>query len=530
MMRSRILIGGLAAALLCWGDAALAQKSGGALHIFHRDNPTSASILEETGASTVVTFMPVFNNLVVFDSSAQNTEKGIVPDLAESWRWNTAKTELTFKLRKGVKWHDGFPFTASDVECTFNLWTDKARDKLRSNPRGAWFGNVKSVHAPSDYEVTVHLKRPQPALLSLLASGFSPIYPCHVPLAQMRTKPIGTGPFKVDSYTQFDRIRLVRNPDYWKGGRPYLDSIEFSVVTSRSTALLSFVAGRYDMTFPSDVTMTQLRDVQRQSPRVQCEATPMNNNTNLMLNREAPPFDSADIRRALMLGLDRNGFLEAFTEGSGIAGGHLQPAPDGLWGMPPEMLARMPGFGPDVAKNREEARALMRKAGYGPDRMLPVKIFTRAISLYRSPAAVLANQLREIYIDASLDIAETSNWYTRIERKDYTLALEATGNAVDDPDQAFYENFSCNSERNYNHYCNPEIERLFELQSAESDVEKRRRLVWDIDAKLLADAARPPIIWNRAATCWQPYVKGYVPQVNSSYNGFRFENVWLDRR
>ncbi len=127
-MRSRVAIWCLAAVILGWCDSALAQKSGGVLRIFHRDNPVSASILEETAASTVVAFMPVFNNLVMFDPSvSQNTPESIIPDLAESWNWNDDKTELTFKLRKDVKWHDGFPFTSSDVECTFNLWTGRAR-------------------------------------------------------------------------------------------------------------------------------------------------------------------------------------------------------------------------------------------------------------------------------------------------------------------------------------------------------------------------------------------------------------------
>ena len=98
-------------------------------------------------ASTVVPFMPIFNNLVMFDPSVpQNSDKSIVPDLAESWSWNDDKTELTFKLRRGVKWHDGWPFTSSDVECTFNLLTGRARDKLRHNPRGAWYGNINYVH------------------------------------------------------------------------------------------------------------------------------------------------------------------------------------------------------------------------------------------------------------------------------------------------------------------------------------------------------------------------------------------------
>ncbi|MCC8430755.1 ABC transporter substrate-binding protein [Reyranella aquatilis] len=529
-MRKRLLIGSLAL-LLGWCDVALAQRSGGVLRIFHRDNPTSASILEEANASTVVAFMPVFNNLVMFDPAvAKNADDTIVPDLAESWTWNDDRTELSFKLRRGAKWHDGMPFTSSDVECTFNLLTNRARNRLRTNPRGSWFGNVNFVRAPTDFDVTIHLNRPQPSLLAMLASGFVPIYPCHVPLAQMRVKPVGTGPFKLESFNQFDRIRLVRNPDYWKAGRPYLDGIEFSVVASRSTALLSFVAGRYDMTFPSDVSMSQLRDVRRQSPRVMCEATAMNNNTNLMLNREAPPFDNPDVRRALMLTLDRRAFMDSLSDGSGVIGGHLQPAPEGRWGLPAEMLAKLPGYGADLEKNRTEARELMRKAGYGPDKLLPLKIFTRAVSLYRSPAAVLATQLQEIYFEPTLDVVETVHWFTRLQRRDFALAIETTGNAIDDPDQVFYETFACRSERNYNRYCNPEIERLFEAQSSELDVEKRRQLVWDLEARLLADSARPPLMWNRAATCWQPYVQGFVPQTNSSYNGFRFEDVWIDRR
>ena len=504
-MRSLVLMAGIVAAMLCSTGAALAQKNGGVLRMFHRDNPPSASIHEESTASTVVPFMPVFNNLVLFDQAKiQNSEDAVVPDLAESWSWNDDGTELTFKLRKGVRWHDGLPFTSSDVECTFGLLTGRNRDKLRRNPRGAWYRNINYVHSNGDHEVTIYLNRPQPSLLLLLASGFSPIYPCHIPAAQMRVKPIGTGPFKFDSFVQFDRVKLARNPDYWKPNRPYLDGIEFTIVSSSQTALLSFLSGRFDMTFPWEVTIPQLREARRPSSRVVCETASMNNNTNLLVNRHAAPFDNPDIRRALSLALDRKAFISLVNGGEGEIGGTLQPQSDGLWGMPPEKLAAIEGYGPDVAENRELARALMAKAGYDENRRLQVKVATRGIALYRNPSQILIDQLREIHIQATLDV-------------------------VDDPDQAFYENFSCRSERNYNGYCNPEIERLFDIQSSEPDVEKRRQLVWEIDSKLLADGARPPIMWNRAATCWQPYVRGYVSQINSMYNGFRLEDVWLDR-
>ncbi len=117
----------------------MAQKRDGVLRLFHRDNPRSTSIHEEFSPFTVVPFRPVFNNLVIFDPTvSQIRDKSIVPDLAESWSWNEDKTELTFKLRRGVKWQIGWAFTAADVECTFNLVTGRARDKLKNNPRGSW--------------------------------------------------------------------------------------------------------------------------------------------------------------------------------------------------------------------------------------------------------------------------------------------------------------------------------------------------------------------------------------------------------
>lgn len=530
-MRTRLLIGSLVL-LLCWGDAALAQRSGGTLRLFHRDSPATASILEEANAATVVAFMPIFNNLVMFNPAmAQNSDESIVPDLAESWSWNEDHTELSFALRRGVRWHDGMPFTSSDVECTFELLTNRARNRLRANPRGAWFANVKSVRARTDHEVTIALHRPQPSLLPMLASGFTPIYPCHVPPAQMRVKPVGTGPFVLDTFDKFERIRLKRNPGYWKAGRPLLDGIEFTVVASRSAALLGFVAGRYDMTFPGDVSMTQLRDVKRRSSHAVCETAAANNNTNLMLNRSTAPFDNPDIRRALMLALDRREFVDTLDGGgAGTVGGHLQPPPEGRWGLTAEMLEKLPGYGDDVEKNQAEARALLQAAGYGPDKPLRIRISTRAVSAYRNPAAVLAKQLQGVFIEPTVDVIETAHWHTRLQRRDFELAIETTGNAIDDPDQVFYETFSCRSERNYNHYCNPEIERLFDVQSSELDVAKRRQLAREIDARLLADAARLPLTWKRAATCWQPHVHGFVPQTNSSYNGFRFEDVWMERR
>jgi peptide/nickel transport system substrate-binding protein len=227
--------------------------------------------------------------------------------------------------------------------------------------------------------------------------------------------------------------------------------------------------------------------------------------------------------------LDRKSFIDILSAGQGKIGGAMLPPPEGIWGLLPELLEQLPGYGPDVAKNRDEGRRIMRQLGYGPDKHLAIKVATRNIANYRDPAIILVDQLKEIYIDGELEPVETANWLAKVARKDYMIGLNLTGSAVDDPDQQFYENYACGSERNYTDYCNPELEKLFEAQSRETDRDKRKQLVWEIDRKLQEDGARPIIYHARYATCWQPYVKGLTMMTNSIYNGWRFEDVWLDR-
>jgi peptide/nickel transport system substrate-binding protein len=531
-MQSVRALGVVALAVLALPDPTLAAepKAGGILRVYHRDSPGSASIHEGATYSINVPFMPVMSNLVIFDQhKAQNSVDTIRPELAESWAWSGDGKVLTFKLRNDVKWHDGKPFTAADVKCTFDMLMGKSQQKFRQNPRKSWYDEVNEVTVNGDFEASFNLKRPQPALLTLLASGYTPVYPCHVSPGDMRTKPIGTGPFKFVEFKANESIKLTKNPDYWKKGLPYLDGIEFTIITNRSTAILAFIAGKFDMAFPTEVSIPLLKDVKAQAPNAVCVVEPINVSTNIIVNSSAPPFDNVDIRRAMAMTLDRKAFITIMFEGQADIGGTMQPAPAGLWAMPKEMLEKIPGYGPDVHANREEARKLMQKAGFGPDKHLAVKVSTRNIPIYRDPAVILIDQLKSIYIDGELDVVDTAQWFPKVARKDYTLGLNLTGNAVDDPDQSFFENYSCGSERNYTNYCNKEIEKLFGEQSMETNVDKRKKLVWEIDRKLQEDVARPIIFHSRTGSCWQPYVKNITVMTNSSYNGYRYEDVWMDK-
>jgi peptide/nickel transport system substrate-binding protein len=366
-------------------------------------------------------------------------------------------------------------------------------------------------------------------LLSLLASGWSPVYPCHVSPREMRTRPIGTGPFKFVEFKPNEVVKTARNPAYWKPGRPYLDGIEWHIMPDGNLRNLSFIAGTFDISSPYGTTVPLLNDVMSQAPQAICEMTSTNVSRNLILNSGKPPFDKPELRRAVALSIDRQAFIDIIQQGKGDIGATMLPPPEGLWGMPPEILATLPGYDPDVAKNRAEARKIMEKLGYGPSNRLAVTVSSRNIGGYRQPAVILIDQLREIYIDATLEPVETANWFPKIYRKDYTIGINGTESGVDDPDQQFYENFVCGAVRNYTGYCNPEVDKLIDQQSAEANREKRKQLVWQIERKLAEEQARPIIFYPRGGTCTQPYVKGLVTMVNSIYNGYRMEDVWLDK-
>ena len=355
-------LAGTAVALMVAVSPALAQKQGGTLRISHRDNPPSASVHEEATISVNMPFMSVFNNLVMFDPKEKiNSADKIVPDLAESWSWNGDNTKLTFKLRPGVKWHDGKPFSSNDVKCTWDaLRGDEKQDIIRKNPRKVWYKNLKEVTTNGDNEVTFHLERVQPSFMSMLAAGYSPVYPCHVDSRTMRSKPIGTGPFKVADFKRNESIKLVRNTDYWKKGQPLLDAIDFKIVPNRSTRVLGFVAGEFDLTFDSDITFPLLKDVKGQKADAICEPRPTNVHQNLLVNRDAPPFDNPKLREALVYAIDRKPFSDILSQGNDLRGATMLPPPAGVWGMTQDELQKLPGFGPDIEKNRAEAQTIMK--------------------------------------------------------------------------------------------------------------------------------------------------------------------------
>jgi len=505
-------------------------KYGGVLQIHPLVAPPSLSPHEESTIATVQPASACYSNLVYFDPAKKvESPDTVIPELAERWSWQDTYRNLVFLLRKDVKWHDGKPFTSQDVKYTFDAvrGAPDAAAKLRINPRKLWYDNIEHIEAPDPYTVVFRLKRPQPSLLLLLASGYAPIYPAHVPLAELKTRCVGTGPYKLKDYRPGEFTEFARNPDYFVKGRPYLDGVKWVIIKDRSTQIAALQAGQLDVG-GSGWNRANAEAAKKGKPELVVVESDSNVNDNVLVNFQKPPLTDPRVRRAVNLALDRKAYLVGPRLGAATFGGAMQPKPTGIWGLPPAEVTKLPGMG-DPARQKAEARKLLAEAGFGPSNPMKLTVSTRALAIYVDTASWMVDQLRQVGIEAVLEQIETGVWHPKMTRLDFQVALNLTGTAVDDPDAMLFENYRCGSQRNFSGYCSEEIDRLMVEQSQVLDRAKRVALVNEIDRKLQAEGARPILGWGKQYAVYWPRVKAFPQHENSIFNTSRFQDVWLDK-
>jgi peptide/nickel transport system substrate-binding protein len=505
---------------------------GGTLNIMQREDPPQGFAIHETSTiSTVWPAMPCLSNLVLFDPLKKvEGPDTVIGELAEKWSWQDNYRNLVFFLRKDVKWHDGQPFTSKDVKYTFDMLREApdAPAKLRINPRKDWYSNVEAIEAPDPHSVIFRLKRPQPSLLLMLASGYSPVYAAHVPAASYRTGCVGTGPFKLKEWRKGEFIEYVKNPDYFVKGRPYLDGLRYVVIKESGTRIAALRAGQVDVSFPGEVSKTSAEQLKAAVPDLVVTPFSQNVNDNIIMNVTKPPFDNVKVRLAVSHAIDRRALVRAVHQGGAVIGASLAPRPHGVWGLLEKDLLALPGYGTNPAEEKAKARKLLAEVGITPQHPLRVEMVTRAIAIYVDMASFVINELKQVGIEATLKQIETAQWHAMATRGDYQIGANLTGIGPDDPDANFYENYACGSPRNYTKYCNEQLAKLVDQQSQEIDPKKRLALVHDIQKQLEAEAARPMLDWRLDYFTHWPYVKNLIPH-QSLYNFGRMQEVWRAR-
>jgi len=507
-----------------------APKSGGWLNLrLREDLPQGFAINESPTISTMWPAMPCFNNLVLFDPlKPTHSADSVIGELASSWVWQDSYRKLVFVLRSDVKWHDGKSFSSRDVKYTFDLLREApdAPARLRFNPRREWYANVEGVDAPDPRTVVFRLKRPQPSLLLLLASGFSPIYAAHVPAASYRTGCVGTGPFKVKEWRKGEFVEFVKNADYFVKGRPYLDGLRYVLISDRGTATAALQAGRVDVAFPGETSKPIADQLKKAVP--QLVMTPVNTSVldHLIINTRKPPFDNPKVREAVSRAIDRRALIAAVYQGGAALGASMAPKPYGVWGFLESNLRALPGYG-NPGDEKTKARTLLVEAGFGPNNPLRVEMLTRGLPAFTDLSSFVISELRRVGIDTSLRQVETAQWGPLQARGEFLIGTDRNGVEPDDPDANFYEYFGCRSPRNYSGYCNEEIAQLIDQQSQEPDPKKRQGLVYDIQMKLERAAIRPVLDWRLDYFTVWPHVRNLVPH-HSIYGWGRMQEVWRD--
>jgi peptide/nickel transport system substrate-binding protein len=505
-------------------------KRGGILNSVLTEDPPGLLVHESATISNVWPMSPCYSNLVIFDPlKPLDSAETVIPELAEKWSWQDNYRNLVFFLRKNVKWHDGRPFTSADVKYTFDAVREAPDSvgKLRTSPRKDWYANVEAIEAPEPHTVVFRLKRPQPSLLLMFASGYSPVFPAHVPVAELRQRCVGTGPFRQKEYLRGQLIELERNPSYFMPDRPYLDGIRYTIIRERGTRLAALQAGRIDAFLPLEMTKAMADAARAQAPSLVITEVGQNGSDNVILNHKRAPFDNPAVRQAVNLALDRNAYVRSVRQNGAVTGAALMPKPLGFWGLPDPELRALAGYR-DPAKDKAEAKRLLAGAGHGPDKPLRVDLVTRTLPIYLDLASFVVDQLRLIGMEATLKQLDTAAWFPALSRRDFQIGANLTAGGFDDPDAYLFENYKCGSPRNYTDYCSEEMDRLIDQQSQELDRAKRLKLVADIQRKLEADVARPMLGWRKEYFARWPYVKNLVPH-NALYNYGRMQEVWLDR-
>ena len=217
------------------------------------------------------------------------------------------------------------------------------------------------------------LKRPQPSLLIMFASGYTPIYAAHVPPASYRTGCIGTGPFKVKEWRKGEFVDYVKNTDYFVKGRPYLDSLRYVVIENRGTRVSALQAGKLDVSFPGEMTKTSAEQIKKAVPQMVVTTVGQTVNDNIIMNVKKPPFDNIKVRLAVSHAIDRRGLIQAVHQGGAVPGASLPPKPWGIWGIAEQGLLALPGYG-KAADEKAKAKKMMAELGYTPEKPLKVEI------------------------------------------------------------------------------------------------------------------------------------------------------------
>ena len=498
-------------------------RPGGELIFTVNADPPSWDIHQESTWAVLYPTQGHYNLLVRF---SQTEYPKIVPELAESWTISPDGLVYDFKIRDGVAFHDGSILTSQDVKASYDHIITPPQGVL--SPRKALYSAVDSVEAPDPHTVRFKLKYPSASLMLNLASPWNHIYKADL-LAQdphyYKKNVMGTGPFTFFEYVPGSHWIGKKNPSFFRKDRPYLDSFRAVFITDDAARVAAIRGGRSFIDFRT-INPSAAEDLQRAlGDQVVIDQMPLLSGETAEINTLRKPFDDARVRRALTLAVDRWAGAQALSQVTYFKGVGMSMRPGSQWAPTDDQLKTVAGYGTDIDKSRAEAMRLLQEAGVPNG--FSFTLTDRNVEPFNTMGIFLIDQWRRIGLNVEHQVLETGP-YTEAQRAgNFEVYVGAIGDFADDPDQQLARSISKDrSPANYNGYIDRTLDDLFDRQSRELDVDKRKQVVFDFDRRLYDEMAYKLMgLWQQRIVARLSKVHGW--SITPSYYINDITDIWL---
>ena len=525
------ILAGLALIVALAAPAAQAQdkpRSGGILTWFDYGDPGRLDVHAESPLVVQQATAGVYSGILHYDPADPSK---VVGDLAERWTVSPDGKTYTFHLRKGVKWHDGEPFSAADVKASF----DRILNPEFQSPKcGASLKPmVAGVEMLDANTIQFKLKFPAAPFLPSLASAWCRVAAKHIlakygDLNQSEAQ-IGTGPFKFKKYERGSVIEWEKNPNYFIPGLPYLDGVKQFILVGGPTQVAAAKAGKimlWDAWPP--MRKTQADELARARQDVDIYQASINTIFLIYLNSKKPPFDNPDLRRAVNLAIDRQELVAKALEGAGVPCGILDPKLSGEFALPLEEVNKVPGCRQPKDQDIAEAKKLVEK--HHPNGV-DIEVAVRSVGNYVDRAQLVIAQLRKVGIRGTLKTHESAAGYAAWGKGDFTLiATQDRAMDINDPSGVFHIAYTTEGGSNYGRMSDPKVDELAERALKESNKDKRKQAYWELQRYILTrgDTATVAVAWVEGWFFKDKKLQGYKPGL-TTYDNNTFMKVWLSQ-
>jgi peptide/nickel transport system substrate-binding protein len=503
-------------------QAAETPRRGGILLALVAAEPPSLDPHQEGTFAALHLAAPFYSTLLQIDPLKY---PNIIGDLATEWKVTPDGLTYTFKIRPGVRFHDGSPLTSADVKASY--------ERIVSPPKGVVsirkeiMAPIEHIDTPDATTVVFRLKHVSASMLLQFASPYHVILPKKY-LDQdqnyFKTRVVGSGPFRLKSYVHGATLEGERNPDYFIKDRPYLDGYKYFISTETSVRAAAIRSGRGHIEF-RDLPAAEVEAIKKQlGDKVVVQQTSVPAPWGVAVNNTIKPFSDVRVRRALSLGIDRytGGRVLYPVNGLRYVGGILRPGSE--WALPEEELQKLPGLGKDAEKNRAEARRLLAEAGY-PNGLKAI-LKNRNIKLpYQDWGVFVIQEWRKIGVEAEHRPIETAAYYADGQNGNFELMVYPSVQFSDDPDPFLFYHIT-GTLRNWGRFSDPRLDDLFARQQQALDPAERKKLVNEFDRIVIENAYYIPGLWWTRNVVHSAKVKNYVAPPNY-YSNQKLQDVWL---